>query len=321
MQRKGVQWLIAIATVILAAVLVVLLVRNHLETQRRDAALLTMLDQARPIERELDRAKRELAERERALNDNEKSACLMVGYQIVQRSDIDFANHQAKHYGFTPVFVLDPTLENVRELLDALRETPCEIVFSASPCTPETSNAAELRELLAEPERAAVDTGCFLLRSTDDSAETLALVASSGYTGCIRHADTGENTVLETGVITLSYSQIKSGAFSVKNRLDKALAAGQALLFVFDMESMRAGTLTGTDAENALTEISAAWTEQGLTPGTVVGALEEVRVYSETKAMTRAEFEAYDDEQREKIAALEAELDAVYAQWNKGENE
>ena len=37
--------------------------------------------------------------------------------------------------------------------------------------------------------------------------------------------------------------------------------------------------------------------------------------------MTRAEFEAYADEQREKIAALEAELDAVYAQWNKGENE
>ena len=317
--RKSVQWIITVFALALAAGLATLLVRHVMAERQREAAVAEMLEQAEPIEREIEQLRRELAERERNVADVDTNAYLAVGYQITQRSDVELALRHAEQFGFTPVFVLDPTLDSWRDLLDALQDTACEVVVSVSPCTAEGAAALELRSALEAGDDSVKDTGCFLLRMPDDSPENLNVVADAGYTGCIRHADAGENTVLESGLVTLSYSQIKSGEFSVENRLQKAADAAQTLLFVFDMDAVREGALTEADITHALELITAAWTESGVGPGTVTGAETSVRARAETSAVTGASFEEYTAETRERIAQLEAELDAIYAQWNKGD--
>ena len=317
--RKSVQWIIAIGALILAAVLGTLLVRHQMAVQQRDAELAQMLDEAKPKELELERIRRDLTARERALEEQTRTACICVGYQISERADIELAVRQAEQFSFTPVFVLDPTQESWRDLLDALRETPGELVLSVSPCTAEGVAAEELRAAWSETESAVADTGCFLLRNSDDSPEQLDLIAQSGYIGCIRHADAGDNIVLENGLVTLSYSQIKSGEFSLEKRLDACLENGQALLVVFELDALRTGALTEADIEQSLQQISSVWSDNALTPGTVLGSLDQVRAWVGTQAMTREQFEAYRAEQEQRIEALQAELDAIYAQWNKGD--
>ena len=318
MRRNGVQWVAAVLAVILAAALGVMIVRHVQAERKREAALAAMLEQAEPVKRELDQLRRELSERERASKEDTRSACLMTGYRIERRSDIELAVRHAEQFDFTPVFVIDTTLENWRELLDALRDVPGEIVLSASPCTAGNVEAAEIREALSESERASKDSGFFLLRNTDDTPENLALIAGAGYTGCLRHSEAGENTVLDSGLVTLSYSQIKSGDFSVKKRLDSAIDSAHALLFVFDMEAVRDGALTEADIADALSLIVAARSEHDLAAVTLTEACERVRTWTEKSIMSRKAFEAYAAEQQQKIDALEAQLDAIYAQWDQG---
>lgn len=316
--KKTANWIISLTTAAAILLLGVLCIQYYHGHRMRDAALQEMLERAKPVERELDAARRELEERRSALAASKAEPVIVIGYQIVQRSDIEYALSQAEQYHFVPVFVLDPTQRDWRDLVQALRDVPCEIVVSASPCTQETVSAATLRTALAGEDRSCSDSGCFLLRNADDTPENLALVAEAGYAGCIRHADAAENEVLDSGLVTLSYSQIKSGGFSVENRLQKAVAAGQALLLVFDMDAMRDGTLTAEDVTTALDAVAEVWTEQEMTAGTVAGAMEAVRRYAETCAMSQAEFEVYAAAQQEKIDALESELEAIRAEWNKG---
>lgn len=306
-----------IAALLIAAVLGVLLVRHHQAERRQSAALARMQEEAAPIERELDRIRQELSTRERALEEHERTACLIVGYQISQRSDVELALRQAEQYDFRPVFVLDPADSDWRDLLDALRDVDGELVLTASPCTEENVRAEDFRSACSDGELSDMDTGCFLLRMNDDTPENLARVAASGYTGCIRHTDAGENTVLENGLVTLSYSQIKSGGFAVKNRLEEGVENGQALLFVFEMDAVRSGALTESDIEQTLELIRTARQENSLAPGTVTDALTLVRTWTETQTMSREAFETYRAEQEQRIEALEAELNEIYARWNR----
>lgn len=319
--RRSTKWIIGILILLFTAALIVLLVRYTQAQQVRDAALSAMLEQAEPIENQLQQARRELSRREQAVENGERLPCIMVGYQIEEHADIQLAEKQAEQYGFTPVFVVDSTGEQAAALLKSLVKTKYEIVFTASPCTKENLEAKALRAQLSEPTATAVDTGCFLLRQTDDDQTNLDLIAKAGYLGCIRHADAGENTVLKQGTVTLSYSQIKSGRFSVKDRLEKALQKGQALLFVFDMESFHQGDMTEENVDSALKIISAAWKAEERSRTTVKESLEQVRIWTETAAMTHSEFEAYAEEQNKKIADLEQQLDAIYEKWNEGDGQ
>lgn len=317
--RRGTKWIIGILILLFTAALVFLLVRYSQKQQERDAALSAMLEQAEPVENALQEARRELSQRERAMEERERMPSILVGYQLEQNSDIQLAEKQAKQFGFSPVFVLDTTLEQAEDLLKTLAEKPYEIVFTASPCTRETLDAKTLQKQLEGESVTAVDTGCFLLRQTDDDSKTIDLIDAAGYRGCIRHADAGENTVLEQGLVTLSYSQIKSGRFSVKSRLDKALKKGQALLFVFDLEALHNGDMTEADVESALKIISTAWAGETSPEDTVTGSLEQIRQWEAEMALTRSEFETYAEEQNQKIAALEQELNEIYEQWNEGD--
>lgn len=319
MSGRGVQWLAIALSVIILAGLGVMAVRHSRESRQRDEAISEMLDQARTVEQELNRLQRELEARTREAEKNTRTATFMVGYEIARKSDVEIAARQAQQFGFRPVFVLDPTLSSFRELLDAVSAQHCEIVLSASPCTPESIAAKEARTMLAAMEGSAVDSKLYLLRNADDNDSNLSLIASAGYEGCIRHVDSGENTVLENGIITLSYSQIKSGEFDVDKRLNDAVENGQVILFVFEMGAIEDGALKETDIENALSKIQATINENDSRFYTLAESEKIVKEWVEQQILSRSELERFTAEQQKKIDALEDKLNEIYAQWNQEE--
>ena len=315
MQREGFGRAALILALILAAVLAVLLVRHQRQERQRDAALTAMTEQAAPLEREIAQLERELVQAERRASEQTRTAFFAVGYQITETSDVDLAVRHAEAYGFTPVFVLDPTAGRYRSLVRAVRDVPCEVVLTAEPCTEE---ALAARPDLSEAQ--AVDTAAFLLDGSEDSPELLDAIAGAGYSCAVRYADSGENAVLDNGLVTLSYSRVKSRDFSVRNRLSKASEQAQVLLFVFDLAALHDGTLKEADIEADLELIFAGKDSGDAQYGTVTQGIAEVKASTEAQAMSRAELETFVTEQQQRIDAIRAELETIYAQWNREDN-
>ena len=312
MQREGAGRVALILALILALVLAVLLVRHHRLEQERDAALRAVTEQAEPLERELAQLERDIARAQREGEQTVRTAFYAVGYQLSEKSDIALALRHAEEYDFTPVFVLDPSAGNYRALISALRDETCEIVLTSEPF--------DERALSDRPEltgTAAADSGAFLLARSDDTPERLDRIAEAGFTCVVRHADSAENALLDNGLVSVSYSRIKSSGFSVGSRMQEAGENAQTLLIVFDLSALHKGDLTEKSITDTLAEIFADRDSGTVQYGTVSEGAAAMKAAAEAHALSRAELERSIAGQQQRIDEIRAELDAIYAQWNK----
>lgn len=312
MQREGTGRIALILALILVVVLAVLLVNHHHREQERDAALQAVTEQAEPLERELAQLERELAGAKREREQVARTAFYAVGFQLSEQSDIEFALGLAEEYRFTPVFVLDPAAGNYRSLLDALRDETCDIVLTAEPFSERALHDRPNME-----ETAASDSGAFLLDKADDTAENLAQIADAGFTCVVRYADVAENAVLDNGLVSVSYSRIKSGGFSVTTRLRNARENGQTLLLVFDLSALHKGDLPEQSIGDTLAEIFAERESDEVRYGTVSEGAAALKAALEAHALSRVELDSRIAELQGRIDEIHSELDAIYAQWNK----
>ena len=319
MRGKKARWTAGAGAILLAAALGGVLFMAGKEEQDAAARMTALQAQVSPYEAEIKQLRVELEARREWAGYWSDCGMAMIGFRVVSPEDAAAVKQYALQYGCLPVIVLDASLgqNTLMEILQSLRGTGYEVVLTASGTFNEAAReqAGSLRQELGT--YGLKDTGGFLLRGDDNTAANLTALAADGYACGIVHSATLENDTLESGLVCLNYSFIKSGQTALDTRVEQMTSTKQALLTIFDMGSVADGSLEEADILSDLNLIQEGVSDGTLRYCTVSEAITAVKNAESVLAARQADYEIYAAEQQARIDALQVTVDGIYSRWNE----
>ncbi len=310
-KRKIVNVICLVLIVILAVIFGVLAYSSQKEEMRERERLQQIADQVQPKEAELRDLQEELVEMEKQISYESDMARIMVGFVISQQDDIDYIRELSAEYGFSPVLVLNCALDagEVAERIALAANTGWEIMLTASPFSMEAIDVARAGLWDAGLQ----DSGVFLLRYEDFSANHTEMLLKKGFVGYTRyHEDIPTDGCTDDPMVYFDYSYIQTAGTTVGSRLAALYDSKASLILVLDMDAVHRHALLKEEIEELL-DWTKEYTDQDdctwATIGEVVAGLLETGAI---EAERRNTYDQYAVEQLNREEELRKGIEGIY---------
>ncbi len=242
LSERIIKWISLILSLVLACFLGYKLYETRQENSRQ-AELAEMREQeALPYRVELEQAKKELRELSRKSYVSAEAE-LMVGFVIVDPSDLDYIKEKADKYRFSPILIFD-CAGNIEALADivAAAEPSWEIMLYTSSASGNIAEKIEKsRAALASHGRE--DCGLFFLRRDFFNDKISAELTGQGMKGYTVYHDEPQSGQESSGNVYFDYSYIRNPEVDISRRLLGCYNSKASMLFALDMSAIRAGTI------------------------------------------------------------------------------
>ncbi len=303
----------AILCVLLAGGLAWLLHTNQQEQQAQTAAIEAAVAEAKPYEQELDELEEELEGLEEELSYSSEEASLMVGFTCSDEEDLAYAEELAESYQFSPVLVLDCTMDmtDIAVLLDAADDQWEILLFVPAFSEGNNENVLAVLDYLESIERE--HTGMFLLRNDYSSEANIELLLEDGFLGYTSYNSSAPAAgQTEEGTVYFDYSYLTSNRTTVATRVDALYVNNAAMLVVFDMDSVGTSSLPESYVTSLLNTMQSYTEYDDCAFSTVADVVEELSEINSIEADYQAEYEVQAAEIQERMAQLEEIIDEIY---------
>ncbi|MCD8380483.1 MAG: hypothetical protein LUC95_09270 [Lachnospiraceae bacterium] len=301
-------------SVLLAAGLGFLYYRDRQQENVQTDTIEALQAEAAPYENELNELRSQLSGLESSFTYTREKASVMVGFAVTDAAELSYIEEKAAQYGFSPVLVLDCTMEltDVEAIVEAADED-WEIMLYAANFS-EEANDDVLAVLSYLEDAGRKDTGMFLLRGGYDGAANIELLAQDGFVGYTSyHEETPQAGQTEEGYVYFDYSYLSAEGTGVTGRLAALLSRKAAMIVVFDMASVDAGALPETYVDSLLKLLQEYDEREDCAFSTVADVVEELSGINALLAASEAEYEAQAAALSEQIAELEETVAGIYA--------
>ena len=312
-RKKFLTGILAAVSIAVGVVFVSGLYMDRKEELQKSVQIARQNEEAKPYEKEIREINAQMKEREKSLAYLNDTAEMLVGYRMYAPEDMAMIREQAETYGFSPVIVLDCTMEikQLTNIIQSVADKGWDIMLTGSPITDEINeNVTQVREVLSQS--GLSDTGVFLLKSSDYSEKNVAKLAENGFKGYTCFSNTVTNGCEENGIIYFEYWYVQKGDTSIQNKLELMVDDRKAMIVVFDLENLHTGFLT----EEAITERLDLMADYVKAEKMVFSVTEEIvgqlSNINEVKAQRQAEYEEYAAQQQEKINELKEKINQIY---------
>lgn len=304
--RRGVfkHVLAVILCMALAALLILLLVKNNDQEKSKTEHLSALENEANERRSRIAEIRKDLAARKKQLESTGGEGMMLVGYLPVD-DNLDSIAEQADAYGFEPVILVNVSTKNAADIYAAASERGWSIVLTSRTLNDEVFEA--IRQFRSTTAKQA-DT--FLIRSADDNQENLEKLAAEGFTCCIRYADADEVESLPD-MTYLEYSFLQTSKFSIEKRLDELESSVTPLLFAFDMSTIDSDAIA-TDVAMMAERVNGgqlSWFTLSAARTASESSADELRERQE-------EYNKYAAEKQKEIDKLQKEIDDIYSGWD-----
>ncbi len=220
--------------------------------QKYEQAHDEFMGRAEGYKAEQSELRRELEELKKEIDYYGDKTSIMVGFAVTSESDIVYIREKAEKYKFTPTIVLDCTMEFGK--MTALLETAdkeWEIMLSAPSLT------GYIGTLLASAKAQLTASGrkvsnVVFSRVTSISTRGEVILSEAGFAGCSVYHDSPVSGQTESGLVYFDFSRIASANVELEARLSSCYGKAASMIYVFDMESVRAGYVPESKMESYL---------------------------------------------------------------------
>lgn len=312
-RKKILTGILAAVSILAGAVLFFGLYMDRKQQQQQAVQIARQNEQAKPYEEEIRGINEQMKEEKKLLDYLSDTAQMLVGYKIYVPDDLDMIQKQAEEYGFSPIVVLDCSMEieELTILTKSVAEKGWEIMLTGSPVTEATyDTAAQVREVLGQSQ--VSDTGVFLLKSGDYSEETVDMLKSNGFKGYTCFSDTVTNGCTENGMVYFEYWYVQRGDASMATKLEQMTTDRKAMIVVFDLQSLHTGLLSKKSITERL-DLMQSYVEQEkvvyASTAEIVGQLSDINA---VKQQRQEEYDKYAAKQQEKIDELQKKVHKIY---------
>ncbi len=241
-----------------------------------------------------------------------EKAKIAVGFTVTDENDISYIKKQAEIYGFSPVIVLDCTMDSSRiaELLytaDMSWETMLYIPFFDNGTSARLISAKASLESLGRK-----DCGIAFYRTKNISADEIAELRKAGFIGYTFYHDSPVSGQGEDGTIYLDFSYITGDNIIIEDRLSKCYSKNASMMYIFDMNSIRVGNVAEENADAFMRILAEYSNKESCSFSTVSEAATDLLTVNQKKA----ELEILRDEQADafekRIDELERMISEIY---------
>ncbi|MCD8237799.1 MAG: hypothetical protein LUC92_00440 [Clostridiales bacterium] len=316
MYRRGsrvISIICVVLSVLLAGFLAYMIYTDNQQQKSQTAVMEALQAEARPYENELTQLKRELSNLEDSVSYSSEDAEIMVGFVATGDSDIEYIKDKADTYNFSPVLILDCTLDmDIIEKIIESADTSWEIMLYA-PTFSEEMNDLVLSVLSYLEDAGREHTGVFFLRSdysTDANIQLLLDDEFIGYTSY--HESSPKAGQTEDGAVYFDYSYLNTSGTSVTSRLSSAYTGKSSIIVAFDMASINSGDLSETYVTSLLDTIEWYTEYDDCSFSTVAAVTEELSSVNSIEADNQASYEKQAAEIQVRIDELEEIIDGIY---------
>lgn len=291
----------------MAAGLVKIMMGQYQKDAERQALFDQLHEEARPYEREIAEIRKELERKKRQISPKQNCGGVVMTFQPESTDDLDIIAGLAAKYKFTPSLLLNVNVK--AELLEAAQETGYELILSASPL-----NWQQISRF-----RQANSFSTFLLRNTDEAADSLTQLAQAGFTGMVRYTTRCANGVMENKLPCINYIFVRSNTQSILTYLDSYAADRETLMLVFEMSALRSEKMTVDGMEFFIAQIQEYIEMESLEYQSAEPMLETVRILAATSAARREQYDIDEAEAQKRIEALQNSIHEIYKKLNSEE--
>ncbi|MCD7845178.1 MAG: hypothetical protein LUG57_04880 [Oscillospiraceae bacterium] len=297
----------------LAGVLFFMLNKDNRQTQEQAEQIETLREEARPYEKELQALAEELEDLEDAVSYASETAEFIVGFVVTDVSDLDYIQEKAAAYLFSPVLVLDCTMERtvIEEIVSAANSSWELMLYAPDYLAGVNDQILDVADYLDSVGREY--TGVFFLREDYSSADSIQLLAEDGFVGYTSyHSDSPRAGQLEDGMVYFDYSYLSTSGTSVASRLSALYSNKASMLVVLDMASINSGKLTEAYVISLFDRLQSYAENDDCSFSTVTEVVEELSKINDIEAENQAGTEARAAELQERIAELEEIIQGIY---------
>lgn len=215
------------------------------EAQERSATLARSSRAMIPIYEQIDEINVQISRLQEPVTLQGDKPYIIHSFNVRTPEEFALAASLADKYQFPLVIALDVNLspEALRPVLDLLSTRECEFFIT---CTSITTSGLALADNIRQ-EFAAQDSGCFLLRSGNDTTATINRLQQHGYS-TITLYECGHPGWLDNGLYYLdyTYNAVDSITFSSDHaaRIDSTLNSNSMLLLCYDLSAVASGQLS-----------------------------------------------------------------------------
>lgn len=306
--------LFAVISILLAGGLAFMIYSDEQEQKEQAEAIQELQAEARPYEVELNNLQSELSSLEKNTGYTSDRAEIMVGFIASELSDIEYISDKAQAYGFSPVLVVDCTMDisDIEEIVEAADEN-WEIMLYVSSFS-EESNESVLTVLSYLDSIEKDETGVFFLRNDYASDENIRLLADDGFIGyTLYHSSSPAAGQTGDGSVYFDYSYIRSDEGTIDDRLSVLYSNKASMLIVFDMDKINSGEISGSYITGVLDKIQNYASQENCCFATVEEVVWELSEINMTEAELQAEYEEQAAEIQERMDELEEIISEIYS--------
>ncbi len=249
--------------------------------------------------------RRELEELKKEIDYYGDETNIMVGFAVTSKSDIAYIREKTEKYKFAPTIVLDGTLDFAE--MTALLETAekeWEIMLSAPSLTGYTGTVLASAKAQLEAEGRKVCNVVFS-RMTSISTRGEVILSEAGFAGCSVYHDSPVSGQTESGLVYFDFSRIASANVEMEVRLSACYGKAASMIYVFDMESVRAGYVSDGKVEDYLQTLALYAEKENCAFATVTETAAALSGINELKAELNASRE-------QQMVSVEARIKELY---------
>lgn len=309
----------AILCIVLAGALILLIYTENQKEKAQSAAIQAIQEEAAPYEKELQTLKNELSNLKDEASYSSESAEIMVGFVVSDASDLDYIAEKASTYDFSPVLIIDCTMEmdSIEEIIEAADDS-WGIMLYASTFSDEV-NEDVLSVMSYLEEEGKEHTGVFFLRSDYATESNVQMLKDDGFVGYTSyHSDSPTAGQTEDGTVYFDYSYLSTSGTSVTSRLSAMYNNKASMVFAFDMGSINEGSLTEEYVTGLFDTLHSYAEKENCSFSTVADVVEELLEVNSIEADNQTEYERQAAEIQTQIDELEDTINEIYDKLDLG---
>lgn len=305
--------LCAVLSILLAGALIFMFYINNKQEKAQSAAIKAVLEEVQPYEDELQDLKLELSNMKHDVSYSSDEAEIMVGFVASGASDVNYISGKAEAYGFSPVLIIDCTMEMdiIEEIIEAADDS-WEIMLYA-PTFSEEVNEDVLSVMSYLEDEDIEHTGVFFLRSDYSTSSYIQLLKDDGFVGYTSYnSDSPRAGQTGDGTVYFDYSYLSSSGTSVTSRISAMYNNKASMLYAFDMASRNEGLLTEAYVAEMLDTLQSYTEKDNCSYSTVADVVEKLSEINSIEADNQESYEEQAAEIQERIDELEDTISEIY---------
>ncbi|MCD8153912.1 MAG: hypothetical protein LUF78_04370 [Clostridiales bacterium] len=302
-----------VLTIVLAGVLLLMIYTEKKIEGEKETAYQTLLAEVEPYEDELREKKILLSNLKSDVSYSSEESEILVGFVATDESDLAYMEEKADIYGFSPVLVLNCTMEEstIEDMIDTADDSWEIMLYTPTFSEEVNESVLSVISYLDSIDRAYADV--FFLRSDYDSDTNLRLIKKDGFIGYTSyHSEAPGIGQEEDGTVYFDYSYLTSSGTSVTSRISAMYNGRASMIFALDMKSINSGSLTEEYVTSVLDTLQSYTENDDCSFSTITSVVEKLSDINSIEASNQESYEKQVVELEERIEELEEIIDELY---------